>query len=227
MEDSTPEHRPSAPQALARDPASRRRFLAAAGGAGGLSLVLAACGSSQQKKTPGGSNPNTGAGSGTDQFGKGDLGILAYTLTLEYLVEQFYGHAVHGGGLSGQALTLASAFGAQEKQHVATLEAAITGLGGKLPKKPVGQFAVTDQASTLKLAATLEGIAAGAYLGQLDRVQSKQALATLASIHTVEGRHAAALNALTGSDISPDGAFASPIAASDVLQEITPYVAVA
>jgi hypothetical protein len=206
-----------------RRPASRRGFLAG-GAAGAAALALAACGSSTEQTTPGGSNPNTAAGLGTDQFGKGDLGIVGYALAIEYLEAEFYARAAASGKLSGQAQTLARAFETQERQHVATLEQAVSRLGGTPPPKPKGQFQLTDQASILRIASTLETLGADAYLGQVSRVSDKALFATLLSIHTVEGRHAAAVNSLLGIDISPDGAFARPGFANDVLQQLKSFV---
>jgi len=202
--------------------ASRKRFLAAAGGS--VTLALAACGSSKQQPTPGGSNPNTGAGLGTDQFGKGDIGVLGYALTLEYLEADFYAKALASGKLSGQAAAFARSFHADELQHIATLEAAIRGIGGQPPKRPKTQFQLTDQTSILQVASTLEGMGADAYLAQVARFESKSLLSTALTIHTVEGRHAAAINSLAGADIAPDGAFPRPALASDVLEQLKVFV---
>src|SRR3954466_5297134 len=93
---------------LARDPASRRRFLKGVGGtaaAGSFALFLAACGSTKKtESTPGGSDPKTGAGAGTDRYGPGDLGIALYALTLEYIETDFYAKAIASGKLSGTLL---------------------------------------------------------------------------------------------------------------------------
>src|SRR4051812_43663979 len=105
----------SAVEDLARDPASRRRFLQRAGGAGAagsFALFLAACGKKKQTLTPGGSNPKTGAGLGTDRFGKGDRGIAIYALTLEYIESDFYSKAIASGKLKGPVLEMAKRFGA-------------------------------------------------------------------------------------------------------------------
>ena len=48
-------------------------------------------------------------------------------------------------------------------------------------------------------------------------IESPDILAAALSIHSVEGRHAAALNTLTGQPITPDGAFAKPADAEKVL----------
>ena len=206
---------------------SRRGFLRAGGvtaGAGALGVFLAACGSSSEKPTLGGANPNTGAGLGTDKFGKGDVGVLGYLLTLEYLESDFYAKAIASGTLSPRTLAVAKTFGAEEAQHVATLENAIRGLGGSLPPKITGNFQISGDTAFLQTASTLEHTGADAYLDQISRVSSRGVQATIISIHTVEGRHDAAIATLAGTDISPDGAFATPALASDVLTSLTAFV---
>src|SRR3954452_1788864 len=217
MNDNTerPQRR-TALEELDRDPASRKRFLTALGSTGAVAAfgaLLAACGSdkasSSSTTTPAPAAASGGA-SPTDMFGKGDLGIVGYALTLEYLEADFYKQAAASGKLKGKALSVAKSFGAEEMQHVQALEGALKKAGGKLPAKPKGKFPLKDQKSILKLAADVENLGAAAYLGQAGRIQDKDILAAALSIHRVEGRHAAVLNSVTGADITPDGAFAKP-----------------
>jgi hypothetical protein len=217
---------------LARDPSSRKKFFKATGtgAVGAFALFLAACGSSKKSTsaTTGVQQPAPAAkatATGTEMFGKGDLGILGYALTLEYLETDFYKQAAKSGKLSGKALAVAKQFGAEEAQHVVALEAAIKKSGGKLPAKPKGKFPLADQTSILKLAATVENLGAAAYLGQAGNIQSPEILAAALSIHTIEARHAAVLNEVVGMDITPDGAFAKPAPASQVLAMVKPFIA--
>ena len=216
----------SAVEELACDPASRRRFLSGLGGtaaAGSFALFLAACGSSKKTQlTPGGSDPRTGAGTGTDRYGKGDLGIAIYALTLEYFETDFYAKAIASGQLKGKLLQVAKRFAAQEAQHVQALEAFITQLGGKLPQKPQTKFALDTPASVLQMAVTFENVGAGAYLGQADRISNKELLGVALTIHSVEARHAAALSVAAKLAPSPDGAFAVPQTAFNVITSIQP-----
>jgi hypothetical protein len=212
---------------LARDPASRRRFLSRVGGtaaAGSFALFLAACGSKKKTLTPGGSDPKTGAGAGTDRFGRGDIGIANYALTLEYIETDFYAKAVASGKLTGKLLEMAKRFGDQESQHVQALEAFVNDNGGKPPARPKTIFKLTDQATILQLAVTFENLGAGAYLGQADRIVSRDLLAGALSIHTVEARHAAALSVAAKVSPTPNGAFAVPTQAATVLDSIEPYL---
>ena len=211
---------------LARDPASRRRFLrklGGAGAAGSFALFLAACGKEKKEEvTPGGSNAKTGAGLGADRFGKGDLGIAGFALTLEYIETDFYAKAIASGKLKGQALELAKRFGDHEAQHVKALEAAVSQLGGEPPERPKTQFSLDTQTTILQQAVTFENLGAAAYLGQADRIVSKELLAAALSIHAVEGRHAAALSIAANLSPTPQGAFAQPETAFNVIQSIEP-----
>jgi ferritin-like protein len=205
---------------------SRRGFFQAAGGTGAVALVLAGCGGGKKNElTPGGSNKNTGAGVGTDQYGKGDLGIVRYALTLEYIESMFYAAVLGSGRLSGRALKLMRGFGQQEATHVKALEGAVTRLGGRPPAKPQPKFQLGSQQAILQMALALEGLGAAAYLSQVDRIQDKQVLAAALSIHSVEARHTAALASLLGQDPSPEGAFAQPAAVPDVLNQLHSLVA--
>lgn len=71
----------------------------------------------------------------------------------------------------------------------------------------------------------MENLGAAAYLGQAGRIKSKEILAAALSIHTVEGRHAAALNQVVGRTIVPDGAFARPASMDEVLSKMKPFLA--
>jgi hypothetical protein len=219
----------SAVEELAADTTSRKRFLKAAGGtgaAGALAVLISACGTKKVKPTPGGSNPNTGAGVGTDRYGKGDLGIARYALTLEYIESMFYAAVVQSGKLTGRGADLARRFGAHENQHVQALEGAVRKLGGQPPAKPKPQFSLGSAQAILQTALAIESLGAAAYLAQADRIQDKQLLAAALSIHTVEARHTAALASLLGQDPAPEGPFARPVAVSEVLNQLHTLVAV-
>jgi rubrerythrin len=223
------------------DPASRKRFLkmVGAGGAGALALLVAACGDddtesgSNTGSNAGGSNSSSGdtasdagkADPGIKQFGAGDVGIAKYALTLEYLEADFYKQAAASGMLKGQALELGKAFGEQEQEHVDALEAMLKKLGETLPDKPKGQFPLDSQDAILDLAATVENLGAAAYLGQASKIKDPEVLAAALSIHSVEARHAAALNQALGMEVTPDGGFAKPATATEVLKAVKPYIA--
>ena len=100
-------------------------------------------------------------------------------------------------------------------------------LGGT-PKRPKTNFDAVLEGGpemVLETAATVENLGAAAYLGQAGRIQSKEILAAALAIHTVEGRHAAALNSVVGRTIVPDGAFAKPASMAEVLPKVEPFLA--
>ena len=207
---------------VAGDPVSRRKFMALTGG-GAAAAFLAACGSDDEMTTTtmGGSG---GGGSETAQFGKGDVGILNYALTLEYLETAFYADVVKSGLFKGADLETIRKFGAEEAQHVSALTAAVKQLGGKPAPEPKTEFPLKSAKAVLELAGTVENIGAAAYLGQAANIESPEVLASALAIHSVEGRHAAALNTLLGKSITPDGAFAKPANAKTVLESVEPFI---
>ncbi|HEX8075542.1 MAG TPA: ferritin-like domain-containing protein [Thermoleophilaceae bacterium] len=209
---------------LASDPSSRKRFLRAIGGgaaAATLSLALAACGRSKDK---GSGNQFGGAGVGTAQYGQGDAGIANFALALEYLEADFYAAAIDSGHLSGRALHLFQRFGAEERAHVTTLEGTVRSLGGTPAPRRKTIFPLENQNQILRVANQIEALGAAAYLGQVDRIESRQVLAAALSIHTVEARHAAVLSTMLGQPISPDGAFARPSTSTEVSQQAQPFI---
>ena len=216
---------PAALERVMHDPVSRRKFLALAGGGGAasFSLLLAACGSDDGTTSESTMAPNGGP-AGTEQFGKGDVGILNYALTLEYLETAFYRDVVKSGLFKGSDLETIRTFGDQEAEHVAALTAAVKQAGAKPAPKPKTRFPLDSAGSVLKLAATVENVGAAAYLGQAANIQSPDVLASALAIHSVEARHASALNTLLGDSITPDGAFAKPADAEAVLQSVKPYI---
>ncbi len=218
------ESKPSALSRVASDPVSRRKLLAVTGGSTALAAFLAACGSDSDSTT---STMTTGAGggaTGTEKFGKGDVGILNYALTLEYLETAFYEDVVKSGLFKGSDLETIRKFGSEEAEHVAALTGFVKQMGGKPAPKPKTEFPLKGAKSVLELAATVENLGAAAYLGQAPNIKGASTLAAALSIHSVEGRHAAALNTLLGKSIVPDGAFAKPAGAEEVLKSVEPFI---
>jgi rubrerythrin len=201
---------------------SRRRFLAVGGSSTALAAFLAACGSDSSSTTST-TAMSGGKGAGeTAEFGKGDVGILNYALTLEYLETAFYADVVKSGLFKGSDLETIRKFGSEEAEHVQALTAAVKSLGGKPAPEPKAEFPLKSAKSVLELAGTVENLGAAAYLGQAANIESPEVLASALAIHGVEGRHAAALNTLLGEPITPDGAFAVPADVKTVLKSVEP-----
>jgi len=229
---SNPPSEQSAPQPagiverLVRDDVDRKRFLRMAGSAGAASFgafVLAACGSSSKTaSTP----ATTAAVSTTSSSGAGgDLAILNYALTLEYLETEFYGKVVASGFFTGKVGSLIKDFGSQEMTHVEALKGAVEKLGGTPAAKPEGKFPITSATQVAMLAYTVENLGASAYLGQAPYIQNAEVLASALAIHSVEARHAATLGTLVKKSVTPDGAFAVPADMSTVLAAVKPFLA--
>jgi rubrerythrin len=207
-----------------KDPVSRRKFMALTGGSAAAAAFLAACGSDSGTTTSTMSTATKSGGSETEQFGKGDIGILNYALTLEYLETAFYADVIKSGLFKGAELAAIKKFGEEEAEHVTALTAAVKSLGGKPAPEPKAEFPLESAKSVLELAGTVENLGAAAYLGQAGNIESPEVLASALAIHSVEGRHAAALNTLLGTSITPDGAFAKPADANTVLKSVEPFI---
>jgi rubrerythrin len=212
---------------LVRDDVDRKRFLKMAGGASAASFtafVLAACGSSTKTASTA-STAATATTASTTGASTGDLAILNYALTLEYLETGFYEKVVESGLFSGKVASLIKTFGGQEKTHVEALKGAVEKLGGTPAANPNGKFPITSATQVAELAYTVENLGASAYLGQAPNIQSPEILATALAIHSVEARHAATLGTLVKKSLTPDGAFAKPADMSTVLAAIKPFLA--
>jgi rubrerythrin len=214
---------------LVRDDVDRKRFLKMAGSAGAASFgafVLAACGSSSSSSSSSSSASTAAATptSTTASSATGDIGILNYALTLEYLETEFYSKVVASGFFKGKVGSLIKTFGAQEASHVAALKAAVTKLGGMPAADPMGKFPITSATQVAELAYTVENLGASAYLGQAAKIQSPEVLASALAIHSVEARHAATLGTLVKKSVTPQGAFATPADMSTVLAAVKPFL---
>jgi rubrerythrin len=159
------------------------------------------------------------------QGGGGDVDILNFALTLEYLEASFYNQGLDKAGLSGDAKALATEIRDNEVEHVAALTKTITSLGGKPVKAPRVDFggAFANEKSFLKLAQTFEDTGVSAYNGAGPSIESKEVLAAAGSIVQVEARHAAAIRLLNGNPIT-DGGFDKSLDAEAVLQAVQPFV---
>jgi len=230
---------PGAVEQLARDDVERKRFLKIAGkrmgtgaAAASLAAFIAACGSSSGSSSSTGSATasssaaaaGTSSGSMSSSSGSGDLAIVNYALTLEYLESQFYAKVVKSGLFHGKDLAVLKRFGAEESQHVVALKKVAMSLGTPVAE-PTGKFPITSAAQVTALAATVENLGAAAYLGQAGNIHSKEILAAALSIHSIEARHAATLNLLLKKSPTPNGAFAKPASMSTVLAAVKPFIA--
>jgi hypothetical protein len=194
---------------------TRLSFLRKAGVAGGAALsggaligVLAA--------------PAMAAGGGRPpaSFGRGDIGILNYALTLEYLERAFYNEATAKGKIKDAKLkAFLRTVTRDERAHVAFLKKA---LGSKAVKEPKFNFMgiPRDQAKFAATAYVLENTGVHAYLGQAGNIKHPPYLLAAASIVTIEARHAGAIASITDQAIAPSGPFDTGFSAAKVLKAV-------
>ncbi|HET8607419.1 MAG TPA: ferritin-like domain-containing protein [Gaiellaceae bacterium] len=119
----------------------------------------------------------------------GDVDILNFALTLEYLEAAFYAEAKGTGALTDKdTIRFAHVVSQHEADHVAFLKKA---LGSKAVAQPKFDFKGTthDQAKFQATADALEATGVHAYLGQAGNIKTKAILLAAAKILPVEARH--------------------------------------
>lgn len=155
------------------------------------------------------------------KFGNGDIGILNFALTLEYLERAFYNEATDKGAISDPATaTFLKVVTHDERAHVAFLKKA---LGTKAVKEPKFNFQGTtsNQATFQKTAYVLENTGVHAYLGQAPNIKDAKILLAAASIVTIEARHSGAIGSIIDKAINPNGAFDNGLPASAILKAVS------
>ena len=192
----------------------RRGFLALVGSG----ALLASCGDGD----------DDGAGGGGAQDRQGDLGIVNYALTLEFIEAQFYEQVLDAGVIKRpHVLKVVRSIEQDEQEHVDALTVVAQQLGGgaaKAPKVSFDDVIKGGEAKVLATAALVENLGAAAYLGQAGRIENPEVLAAALSIHSNEGRHAAALNWAVGRPMTQSGAFAKPATMAEVLRQVKPFL---
>ena len=156
-------------------------------------------------------------------FGRGDIGILNYALTLEYLEAAFYNEAsAHGAISDPQTKVFLETVTQDENAHVAFLKEA---LGSAAVSEPSFDFQgiPENQAKFQQTAFVLENTGVHAYLGQVTNIRNPAYLTAAGSIAIVEGRHAAVIGLIideSTAGIVPSGPFDTPYTASEVLTAV-------
>src|SRR5271166_1555891 len=137
-----------------------------------------------------------GGGRPPASLGNGDIGILNYALTLEYLEAAFYNGATAANlSLGSQGAAFLKVVTKDENAHV----------------------------KFMKTAQVLENTGVHAYSGQALNIKSPAYVKAALSILTIEARHASViglLNEPAGEDIAPDGPFDTPFTAAKVLAAV-------
>jgi hypothetical protein len=203
---------------------TRLGFLKKAGLAGG---AVVGSGALIGALTPAGALAKGGKGRPPASFGKGDIGILNFALTLEYLEAAFYNEATANQKKSkfikdGQTQVFLKTVTVDENAHVAFLEKALGSKAIAAPKVDFGDT-TSSEASFVKTAVALENTGVHAYSGQALNIAGPAYIAAALSIWSIEARHASVAGLLlTGkpSGITPDGPFDTPFTAAEVLKAV-------
>lgn len=146
-------------------------------------------------------------------FTENDIRVLNYALTLEHLEAAFYNYGLStfssaefaALGLTQELLFRTRLASFHENAHVETLQFLISSLSTSTPVRPC-QYNFTlvrNLSDFLSLAANLENAGVSAYEGVIDRVNDKDLQQLLATIATVEARHAAYFLSVVGQNPFP------------------------
>jgi hypothetical protein len=149
-----------------------------------------------------------------------DEKVFQFALQLEYLQAAFYKAGVDGGALDGEVLEFAKVVSGHEQEHVDFLRKALGSAAGAEPPFDFGGR-TTNERSFLYAATLLENAGVAAYNGQAANL-TRKSLGLAAQIVSVEGRHAAWVNALGGRRPAPRAADpgAQPDAISKSLKQL-------
>jgi hypothetical protein len=155
----------------------RRAAVAGAAATGGLGIV--------------------GAARGARSLSKGDIAILRFDLALEYLQAGLYTEAERIGALTPTTLGWSRVVGAHERAHAAAIKNL---LGRRAVPSPSFDFhGVTERERPfIKTAVAFEELTGALLKWQAVRLDSREVLAAVATLHSVEARHAAWIRHIVG-----------------------------
>jgi Ferritin-like domain len=149
---------------------------------------------------------------------QGDVAILNFALTLEYLQASFYTEVQRINAVSGDAARLVRIVGEHERAHVRALAKL---LGSRAIPEPRFDFrgATESQSAFVRTAVAFEDLGVAAYKGQAPRIVSVPYLNVALAIHAVEARHAAWIRRIAGV-LPARSAFDAPATAAQVLSVV-------
>jgi Ferritin-like domain len=161
---------------------------------------------------------SNGTAEAADDEPRGDVAILNYALTLEYLQASFYTEVQRIGAVTGAAARLVRIVGTHERAHVHALAKL---LGSRAIPEPRFDFrgATESQSAFVRTAVAFEDLGVAAYKGQAPRITSDAYLNAALAIHAVEARHAAWIRRIAGI-LPARSAFDEPATAAQVLSVV-------
>jgi hypothetical protein len=145
-----------------------------------------------------------------------DIAILRFDLGLEYLQAAMYSEAERLGEVSPKTLEWSRVVGANERGHVRAIKAL---LGRDAIKSPSFNFrgVTEDDKVFTETAVAFEDLTAALLKTQAVQVDSRELLAALATLHSVEARHAAWIRHIAGVVPAAD-AFDEPTSKAKVVR---------
>ncbi len=155
--------------------------------------------------------------------GAGDIEILDFALTLEWLEAFYYQRALKAVNMSSETKSLAQEIESNEFEHAKFLSGAIKSLGGKPTPAPTVSFPFAGESKFLQLAQTFEDTGVMAYNGAGPLIEAKDVLANAGRIAQVEGRHAAGIRMLRGQNPA-EAAFDGVLSFQEVVRRVKPFV---
>jgi rubrerythrin len=214
---------------MTQDPTTttRRKFVGLTAAIG--SLAIAGCAGNGGDGNDGGNGAMNGGEMNDSEIDDGmnaemaapDVPLLNYALTLEHLENAFYrdgldefsdDELMNADALSSFSQTVRmevpeylATVGDHEAAHVSAITETVETLGGTPVEEGEYEFGYTTPSEFLGVAQALENTGVAAYAGAAPQVVDNEVLAAAAGIHSVEARHAAFLNLVTGESPFPDG----------------------
>ncbi|WP_081927583.1 ferritin-like domain-containing protein [Halobellus rufus] len=227
---------------LAEKRSSRRGFLGRTALLGGALVALgSATGNTiaQQEEDEEPETEETDAGAAFDDVEGTDVDVLNYALSLEHLENAFYREALeefdeddfadaellseYDEEIRTTIFSHVEMIAEHEAAHVEVLSQAIELLGGTPAEEASYDFGYEDVDEFLETAQVLENTGVATYQGAAPFVESPDLLSAALSIHSVEARHAALLNEVTGESPFPD-AFDPAQSQSEVLDAVEGFI---
>jgi ferritin-like protein len=139
----------------------------------------------------------TAAGAEATARTRTDVAMLRFDLVLEYLQAGLYTEAERLGNLSPKTLDWARVVGAHERAHARAIK---TLLGGKAVPSPSFDYGsvTSNEQAFIRTAVAFEDLTAALLKWQAPRLDSRSILAAVATLHSVETRHAAWIRHIVG-----------------------------
>lgn len=128
---------------------------------------------------------------------KNDIAILRFDLVLEYLQAGLYTEAERLSALTPKTLSWARVVGAHERAHARAIKDL---LGRKAVPSPSFNYrnVTSNEQAFIKTAVAFEDLTAALLKWQAPRLDSRSILAAVATLHSVETRHAAWIRHIVG-----------------------------